>query len=266
MAQSFVILFIFFPFTLNAQINFDDLDLEAIELPSFNQIELPVMKKGSEQFAPIFKNFLEQEGGVHETFIRPDFSIPTPAEHEIIKWEKNIYPSKNESSYTLFGLGTGRIAYSGEGDDPRSKAQSNSTISLDIIGFYWPKFNHKFISGVLLNVLYDQLTLTNQVLKSWQVTTSLSFYYFFGKNIGSGFFLRSDFGFASIPFYIESSDESYSRINLWGGNWLFGLGYGFAFWEQTRILLGVNYAKAFASLSNMDKTNDIMTISLGGLF
>ena len=253
-----------FPFLVFSQdVDLDNLELEDIDLPSFEEIEILKGPRSKEQFPTTIHNFTTSPGGIHETLPAPKYGTrKKDLEGGEISWDESINPSKNEDYYLFFGIGPGNITYTGASES----YDSGISLSLDLFGAYWPKYNQNFMYGVLVNLILDQVTVGDITVTPFQLTSTLSLYYFLGANIGSGFYVRGDLGFGMIPVLTVGEDSEVSSSWLWGGKWLLGAGYAFPFWDETRILLGISYASGYTSFTDISKNNDSYVLSIGALF
>lgn len=263
----YFILLLFPLWAFSQDIDLTNLELGDIDLPTFNEIEISKGPKDEEKYPSTIVNLSKGPGGINE-------KIPTPkygdAKKDIkkgdVKWDENIFPSKNEDSYLYFGLGSGGFSYHGSGEDFKSLGSEDFTLSLDLIGAYWPKFSHNFMYGVLVNLLLDQISFTNYSVTQFQMTASLSLYYFLGANIGSGFYVRGDLGIGMVPFLTMGENSKVNSNWLWGGQWLLGAGYAFPIWDETRLLLGFTYSNSYTTWTNFYEDNNAYILSLSVLF
>jgi hypothetical protein len=251
-----------FPFLVFSQdIDLDNLELGDVDLPSFEEIEILKGPKSKEKFPSTINNFSTRPGGIHESFPIPQYGKEEKGDGEI-KWDQKVTPTKNEDYYLNFGIGPGSITYTGN----NGSYDSGIALSLDLFGAYWPKYNQNFMYGVLVNLMLDQVTVNEKKHTPFQLTAALSLYYFFGANIGSGFFGRGDLGFGMIPVLTEAEDNNISSSWLWGGKWLIGGGYAFPLWDETRILLGINYGSGYTTYRGLSKNNDSYVLDFSVLF
>jgi hypothetical protein len=154
----------------------------------------------------------------------------------------------NESWYTLWGLGFAGTNYSGdlgdayEVDENSAGADKSVSLSMDLLGFYWPLEGHKTMLGFIINGSSDSVKLASGLKQS--ITTSLlgfSAHHFFGKNIGDGWFIRGDAGLARSTIDFEYSGTHYNDASNARLGFLVGGGYGFALGRETRLLVGLYY-------------------------
>ena len=263
----YFILLLFPLYVFSGDIDLDNLELGDIDLPTFNEIEILKGPKDQEKYPSTINDLSKSPGGMHETFPAPKYDMGRKDIDEgEIKWDENIYPTKNEDYYLYFGLGSGGFSYHGNGEDFKSLGSPDFTLSLDLLGAYWPKFNHNFMYGVLLNLLLDQFSLTDYSVTQFQLTASLSLYYFLGANIGSGFYVRGDLGIGMVPVLTVGEDSKITSNWLWGGQWLLGAGYAFPIWEETRLLLGFTYSNSYTTFANFYDDNNAYILSLSVLF
>lgn len=203
-------------------------------------------------------------------------------------------PSKNESWYIYSGFGLSPIAYDPTIDEAVNAFANDNSSRLafyaDPIGFYFPLNKYRSMIGVVSSVIYDSYhndsyfneTDTTTVTQSadlvfWQFSISASFYHFFGKNIGDGWFARGEVGVSNFWGNLnvtyraneedrQGIDQTYSYspglVGLLGG------GYSWPISLYTRLLLNFNYQYKSA----MDKDtgdlygNNLLAATIGFLF
>ncbi|RLA63067.1 MAG: hypothetical protein DRQ88_07415 [Epsilonproteobacteria bacterium] len=264
--MKYLIILLFPLWAFSQDIDLDDLELGDVDLPSFSEIEILKGPKGEQKYPSTIKYLSNGPGGIHESFPTPKYADKKNIDEGEIKWDENIYPSKNEDYYLSFGLGSGGLSYNGTGEDFKAWGTPELTLSLDLFGAYWPKFSHNFMYGVLVNLLLDQFSVNNYSVTQYQLTSSLSLYYFLGANIGSGLYVRGELGIGMIPVLTLGAESKVSASWLWGGNWLLGAGYAFPLGEETRLLFGFTYANSYTSFSNLYEANGAYLFSLSALF
>jgi hypothetical protein len=161
---------------------------------------------------------------------------------------------KLESWYTYWGLGFANMSYTDELDDffvgfERECTQcDNFSLSLDLLGFYWPLKNQQTIVGGVYNASGDRYT--NKENKDfWMQATSGQFSIsamHFPKVIGEGPFLRADLGWGFFGVEVYADGEALEPLSDWeksGLAGLFGVGYAVPVGGGgTRILFNANYA------------------------
>lgn len=157
-------------------------------------------------------------------------------------------PTINEDWYTLWGIGWGSSSYSEVAGDAyedlenSAGADRSSTTSLDLFGFYWPLSGHHTMLGVAYNYSSDVIELqsgTDARVSTGQI--GFSAHHFFGENIGHGWYLRGDLGFAIATAEISNGSVSVDNSTDVGLGAIVGGGYGFSIGDETRLLIGLNY-------------------------
>ena len=173
--------------------------------------------------------------------------------------------AEEESWYTYWGIGGGSNSYTGTSRDIIESAQDagpdHLALSLDLLGFYWPLPNSRnTLVGTVLNGGGDRYEDEDYTFQLNLYLLGISSMHFFGREPGSGLFVRADLGLA---FYSvsNSAQASEGRSNFGYGG-LIGGGYGIPITKGTRILLNVNYALRFIEGDNINS----LGISIGGLF
>jgi hypothetical protein len=150
-----------------------------------------------------------------------------------------------ESWYVYMGLGYSSTSYSGVMDDYTSAyyMDKNYSLNWDMVHFYFP-VNNNFIIGPALNFVGDSYkdNYYNETVSIYQYFFGPSCMYFFGKEIGDGFFLRGELGLSRMV--ISSSDSSETSGSNWGNGYGFlaGIGYGLPVSEGTRLLFTLSYS------------------------
>jgi opacity protein-like surface antigen len=130
--------------------------------------------------------------------------------------------------------------------------------SIDMLGFYWPMPN-KLSLGFVISGSWDNFQTPFGDVQYNQYLYGASAMKFFGKEIGDGFFLRGDVGFAKgvldAGYYGTSTSDT-------GLGFLLGLGYGIPVSEDSRVLLGINVSNKDIN----DETVSAVTFNVGGLW
>lgn len=169
-----------------------------------------------------------------------------------------------ESWYTYWGFGFANHTY----EEPLDSAVeavdslpgvSRSQTAFDLLGFYWPLKDGKTSAGVILSGSADRLDDSWEYVQINQYLYAGSIMHFFGKEIGDGFFLRGDLGFAKAVV-----DTSYSNPvgSDTGSGILVGVGYGIPVSEGSRILITLT-----ASSNNIEGHDYTSTaLRIGGLW
>ncbi len=246
------------PLLLYSQININlnDLELEDIEIPPITDLETLEGFGAQKTYPPDKTAAFEARGGINEKIPRSTY---TQIPEEEILWKENIYPSKNESYYLYFSMGYGNITYNG------SMSFLNPALDFNLFGVYWPKFNKKFLVGMIVDLAINEILIETTTTQIYQPALSLSLEYFFGQNIGSGLFVRTDFGFGSMA-YLENKSNAYVLDYSLGASFLAGLGYGIPLSQETRLLINLNYQKKVQTFNNAPNGSDFGLISAGILF
>lgn len=160
--------------------------------------------------------------------------------------EKNDLRSKNEDWYIYFGLGFGSVRYNNKDlQDALDTLKDDSSIShvtvvLDLIGFYYPVFNHSSMIGFVMSGVGESFERNSEKVSIYQYQYSFSAMRFFGTNIGDGFFLRGDIGPTRFRVEAENSQVSVSDESDWGLGFTLGGGYAVPVSRDTRLLLNSN--------------------------
>lgn len=203
-------------------------------------------------------------------------------------------PSQNESWYVYTGLGLSPIGYNNTINEAIDVFSSGSTTNLafytDPIGFYWPINKHRSMIGIVTSAIFDyyhnessfQETDTTTVdqtanLIFLQGSLSASYFQFFGKNIGQGWFGRVEAGISTFWGNLEvtyrandrnrqgiDQDYSYSA----GANFLIGGGYAWPISLYTRVMANLNYQykSARGVEDGVNYGNNILALTVGFLF
>lgn len=169
-----------------------------------------------------------------------------------------------EPWYTYWGIGWASNTYPSEVEDVLDLAKDvgfdNVTISLDLLGFYWPlPARSNTLLGFIVNGVGDRYSKGGDWIQINSYLLGLSTMQFFGTEPGAGFFARADLGTAW--FNVSNSEDDSENSDL-GYGVLLGGGYGIPVTEGTRILLNVNYTLRHAEGDNVNSFG----ISVGGLF
>lgn len=242
------------------EIDLTDLELQDIELPSMSDLETLEQDQLNKNYSPSTEVTLETKGGIHEKLPRPTYPEENRTLGEEISWKEEIFPSKNESYYLYFSAGYGNISYSGS-----MAPLDTPALNLDLLGIYWPKYNQKFLVGMVLGLNLNELSLEESTVLVSQPTLSLSTNYFFGQNIGSGLFARLDFGFGSVATLEDQSDAYVLDYEI-GASMLIGTGYAFPISNEARLLINLSYNKNIQTFDNSENGSDMTILSAGLLF
>ena len=171
-----------------------------------------------------------------------------------------------EDWYTYWGVGFAINSYPSEVQTNFDDLEGGSRLSLgvDSFGFYWPLTNNDILGFVVSGSsdgVKGTVIATNQNVeyKLSQFLYALSGMRFFGKEIGTGFFVRGDIGFTLTAeertnFGIEEERSGYGALG--------GVGYAIAVSNESRVLLGVT-----AGRNRLDgKSYDSIRLMVGGLW
>ena len=171
-----------------------------------------------------------------------------------------------EDWYTYWGFGYAINSYPSEVQNNFDILENGSrvTAGIDMLGFYWPLTNKDILGFVVsgsADVVEATFIPTNQNVKYTlnQFLLGLSGMRFFGKEIGTGFFVRADIGLASASEIRENfgNEEESSGYGVLGG-----AGYAIAVSNESRVLLGFT-----AGRNRLDgKSYDSIRLIVGGLW
>ena len=178
------------------------------------------------------------------------------------------HKSKNEWWYAYWGAGWSAPHY----PEPEKSlvdginllpSVGHLSLSLDVVGIYFPRKNFKTMLGSVVSLVTDRYSDGGGSVQLNQYLVSASAMHFFGTNIGNGPFLRGDLGLALV-------NKQSSGGGL--GQTLEGTGYGFGFLagggyalpvsEGTRLLFSGSYAIRVVSSG----TFGALAFTLGFLF
>lgn len=156
-----------------------------------------------------------------------------------------------ESWYSYWGMGLSSNDYPSNVETIISRLENSpggerSTIGIDALGFYVPVSNYSML-GVVASISRDFVETNDEGVKiSYtlnQFLYGVSGKTFFGREIGDGFFLRGDLGFATARETEEVTGQPDSGGSASGFGALFGLGYGIPISPQCRILMGITVSQ-----------------------
>jgi hypothetical protein len=238
-------------------INLNDMDLEDIEIPPLSALEPLKYFAPQKTFPDDREAVFEKKGGIHEKFSKATY--PKISDENII-WRESYLPSKNESYYLYFALGFGNISFDGS-----LSSNNNPAVDFNLLGIYWPKFNKKFMVGVVLDLTVNEFSIAQTTTNIYQPAVSLSMNYFFGQNIGSGLFARLDLGLGSVAF-LKDEPTVYVLDYIIGGTMLAGVGYGIPISQETRLLINLDFIKKFQTYNNGPNGSNLGILSTGVLF
>lgn len=184
--------------------------------------------------------------------------VESSSSEKMVKSKTNL-----ESWYSYWAIGYSGISYPPEIDELFSDVKNlsgviHSSISIDMLGFYWPSSPNTIFGGVI-NGWADRYELNGDYLQLNGYLYSLSMMHFFNNHIGDGFFVRCDAGGARLLLQAADSRE---EVSDWGYGGLVGCGIGIPIGRGTRLLLNINYSYRHIA----DNNYGAFHICLGGLF
>jgi hypothetical protein len=153
-------------------------------------------------------------------------------------------PSKNESWYNYWGVGLATAKYSFTTQAIINAANDEYVLkgiswTADIFGFYFPLGQNAMLGGILNSrggLSEENNGITTKV-SSW--TFGPSFMYFFGRNIGDGWFVRGDIGVTWAKFKVEDIVNTAVDDDQEGFGLLGGAGYALPVSKETRLLFNI---------------------------
>lgn len=175
-------------------------------------------------------------------------TVPVASEAPHVEPTYSTSSNRNESWYWGFNIGSGLVSYSDSTlkaaiDTAKAAGASHFPMYFDL-RFLWPLAGHQTAIGVSAggvsdtysNLLFNDVTITTSIL-------ALSVDHYFSSNIGDGFFVRGDLGFASTSisnysFAFSGStryDGSSRGIGVRGG-----LGYSVLLSDETRLPIALH--------------------------
>jgi hypothetical protein len=136
---------------------------------------------------------------------------------------------------------------------------SRSQVAIDILGFYWPVKDQKTIAGFVISGSGDRLEANGDYVQINQNLYGGSVMHYFGQEVGDGFFLRGDLGFAKASV---SNNYGYSATSDTGSGLLLGVGYAIPVSAESRILFTLT-----TSTNNIEgDTYSTTAFRVGGLW
>jgi hypothetical protein len=170
--------------------------------------------------------------------------------------------NKLESWYTYWGVGWANFSYPSDVqrtiNDAKNLGLDNISISLDLLGFYFPKGENTLL-GIIVNGAGDRFEGSGENMQVNSYLMAFSAIHFLNNKIGKGPFLRLDFGPTKMVLDTSFMGDFDSE---WGVGTLIGGGVGFPVSSGTRLLLNANYTLRRTE----GETVKILGVSLGGLF
>ena len=167
-----------------------------------------------------------------------------------------------ESRYFYWGIGWASFSYPAEiqrvVDDVKGLGLDNISLTLDLLGFYWPR-GDQMLLGFVLNASGDRFEEGSDYFQINSYLPSLSGMFFFNNKIGKGPFCRVDVG----PTRLNLNSSLQSTVNSeWGVGVLLGGGVAFPVSSGSRLLANVNYTVRKTEGDSIK----ILGVSVGGLF
>ncbi|MDH5547887.1 MAG: hypothetical protein OEZ43_20100 [Gammaproteobacteria bacterium] len=157
---------------------------------------------------------------------------------------QNRSSDEPESWYMMWGMGAALPQYPAADQatiDGYSNSGSRQGVNMDMLGFYWPTTDW-MITGFIVNAAADNFKLDNgDTFLSSRGILGASTMIFLGGKIGSGLFIRADAGFGSIAEKLNGIDQKTGQ----GFGALGGLGWGFPVSNESRVMIGLNYASIY---------------------
>lgn len=156
--------------------------------------------------------------------------------------------AREESWYFLpIALGYGSSIYTGNlqilvDDLKKESGVRHTALSMDMLGLYLPVFGRSTI-GIIASAVSDSFTATYSEISVSQYIFGPSYMTFLGKERGSGLFFRVDAGMGWVS--TRGTIMGLTVLNAQsrtGYGALAGGGYGFAWNEETRLLLTGSYS------------------------
>jgi hypothetical protein len=150
-----------------------------------------------------------------------------------------VTKSEVETWYLYFALGYGKPFYASglqEKVDQLSSDWKRISLSMDLLGVYWPLRNNRTILGGSVSAIADQFgTIMIQ-----QHLYSFSIMHFLKGIIGNGIFIRGDAGIAVLDFDARGRQDLSFRDA--GVGCMVGGGYSFPVSNETRITANLHYS------------------------
>jgi hypothetical protein len=151
--------------------------------------------------------------------------------------------SRNENWYTYWALGGGPVAYN---DDVKRELENaddmagyeRDRMAFDFFGFYWPLADFHAMHGFVVSGMTDSVTNDIYEYSVDHFIYSYSYMQFYGTNIGDGWFIRGDVGFAKYIVVRDLPLTAYSDTTDNGIGIVGGGGYAWPISDETRFLLG----------------------------
>lgn len=149
-----------------------------------------------------------------------------------------------EDWYTYWSFGFSDNTYPNELDVLLDTLESLPGVdrtqgAADMFGFYWP-VQDRLNLGFVISGTWDSFQTPIGDMQLNQYLYAASVMKFFGKEIGDGFFVRGDLGFARAVLNVDSSIGSFNSESDTGTGLLLGVGYGIPVSEESRVLLSFN--------------------------
>lgn len=178
--------------------------------------------------------------------------FPTSASAEVEEW------------YTYWAIGPANHNYGGDLDAAMDAVDSlpgieRTETGIDMFGFYWP-YDNNTMMGFVISGSFDRLEDNfGDYIQLNQYLYGFSTMHFLGREIGDGFYLRGDIGFAKMVLSDSFGTDIGSDT---GTGFLLGAGYSWPLSEQSRIMLGIGLSSKKIEGDNISST----VITIGGLW
>lgn len=186
-------------------------------------------------------------------------------------WTSALASAEVEPWYTYWAFGFGNLNYNGNIDADINTLKNSggfkhqTTLAVDLLGFYWPVFEQNTIMGVVLNGATDhyESSSLNIDLSVSASQTSFSTMYFFGAEPGDNFFLRGDLGLGRISATAtDNNNVSVSGATNTSLGLRIGGGYGIPVSEGSRVLITLLVGKT----NSDDGDATFSSLMVGGLW
>ncbi|WP_455217885.1 outer membrane beta-barrel protein [Kaarinaea lacus] len=173
-----------------------------------------------------------------------------------------------ESWYVYWALGFANHNHPSEVDSYIDDAESipgvdRAQFGIDAIGFYWPVIDKNTMAGFAISGSADSLRdKDDDYVQFNQYLFGASGMHFFGSEIGDGFFVRGDFGLASVITSSSFSVPNEIDKNDSGIGYLVGVGFSIPVSSDSRVMISFDFSSKFIDGDNYRTT----TFKIGGLW
>lgn len=173
-------------------------------------------------------------------------------------------PSKNESWYNYWGLGLASSKYSFSTQSIINEFNGDYVLkgitwTADIFGFYFPTGEKSMLGGILN--ARGGVTNSNGIdSKVASYTFGPSFMYFFGKNIGDGWFVRADVGVTWAHFNLNNITDTAVNNTQEGLGLLAGAGYALPVSQESRLMF--NFYVTYRNVDDMAALSTIFSFGV----